>query len=440
MTNMNRKSGFALAALAAAMSWPSSPIYAQTAPVDDYLNPKPAFPGQTKAPPPSKASPAFTVETITGRLSAPWSLQFLPDGNFLVTEGNGTMRTVRKDGVVSAPITGVPPVKVIAAQGLHDVALDPNFAQNRLIYFTYFAPPPGEPAALWPTEFFYEHVWTKSLAERRTMNIGMERVARARLSEDNTRLENFRVLIDGAGERRLAFAPDGTLYITGADRFRFYDSDLDGVEHDFTADPDIRRNFSGRVSRINPDGSIPKDNPWLNRATVPPDTFAHGLRDPEGAAINPATGELWTTDHGPQGGDEINIIRARKDYGWPDVSYGRQYDVRRTDGKKNVKVGNGRTSMEGVEEPIYFWVPSIAPSGMMFYTGDLFPEWKGNLFVGALAGQQLVRLVLNGERVVAEEKLLLDLKQRIRDVRQGPDGAVYVLTGGGGLLRLTPKK
>jgi glucose/arabinose dehydrogenase len=413
---------------------------AQPAPADDYLNPKPAFPGQTKAPRPTKASPPFTVETITGRLSAPWSLQFLPDGNFLVTENTGTMRTVRPDGVVSAPIQGVPPVKVIAAQGLHDVVLDPKFAQNRLIYFTYFAPPRGEPAALWPTEFFYEHVWIKTLAERRTMNIGMERVARARLSEDNTRLENFRVLIDGAGERRLAFGPDGTLYITGADRFRFYDSDLDGVEHDFTADPDIRRNYSGRVSRINPDGSIPKDNPWLSRATVPPDTFAHGLRDPEGAAINPATGELWTTDHGPQGGDEINIIRARKDYGWPDVSYGRQYDVRRTDGQKNVKVGNGRTSMEGVEEPIYFWVPSIAPSGMMFYTGGLFPEWKGNLFVGALAGQQLVRLVLNGERVVAEEKLLLDLKQRIRDVRQGPDGSIYLLTTGGSLLHLTPKK
>ena len=401
--------------------------------------PKPAFAGQTKAPPPAKASPPFTVETITGRIGGAWSLVFLPDGNFLATEGIGTMRIVRPDGVVSAPLAGVPPVKVIAAQGLHDVVLDPAFAQNRLLYFTYFAPPPGEDAALWPTEFFYEKVWTKSLAERRTMNLGMERVARARLSDDNKRLENVQVILNGGGERRLAWAPDGTLYVTGADRFRFYDSDLDGVEHDFTENPDIRRNFSGRVSRINRDGSIPKENPWLNRATVAPDTFAHGLRDPEGAAINPATGELWATDHGPQGGDEINIIRARKDYGWPDVSYGVQYDVRRADGRKNVPVGNGTTAMEGVEQPIYFWVPSIAPSGMMFYTGDLFPDWKGNLFVGALAGQQLVRLVLNGERVVAEEKLLLDLKQRIRDVRQGPDGAVYLLTSGG-LLRLTPKK
>jgi glucose/arabinose dehydrogenase len=329
---------------------------------------------------------------------------------------------------------------VIAAQGLHDVLLDPNFAKNRLLYFTYFAPPRGEDPALWPTEFFYEQVWTKPFAERRTMNLGMERVARARLSDDNKRLEDLRVLIDGGGERRIVLARDGTLLVTGADRFRFYDSDLDGVEHDFTDNPDIRRNFSGRVIRINRDGSIPKDNPWLSRATVLPETFAHGLRDPEGAALNPATGELWTTDHGPQGGDEIDIIRSGHDYGWPDVSYGTQYDARRADGRKNVPVGNGMHSMKGVDEPIYFWVPSIAPSGMMFYTGDLFPEWKGNLFVGALAGQHLVRLVLNGERVMAEESLLTDFHQRIRDVRQGPDGAVYLLTGGGGLVRLTPKK
>ena len=400
--------------------------------------PQPAFAGQTDAPAPAKTS-SVIVETITNRLSNPWSIAFLPDGNFLVTEAYGTMRIVRPDGVVSAPIAGVPPVKVVAAQGLHDVALDPNFAQNRFLYFTYFAPPRGEEPALWPNEFFYEQVWTKSLAERRTMSLGSERVGRARLSRDNKSLENVEVLIDGGVERRIVFAPDGMLYATGADRFRFYDSDLDGVEHDFTENPDIRRNFSGRVIRINRDGSIPKDNPWLNRATVSPETFAHGLRDPEGAAINPATGELWVTDHGPQGGDEINIIRAGRDYGWPDISYGRQYDARRTDGRKNVPVGNGRTTMEGVEQPIYYWVPSIAPSGMMFYTGDLFPDWKGNLFVGALAGQHLVRLVLNGERVVAEEKLLVDLKQRIRDVRQGADGAVYILAGGS-LLRLTPKR
>jgi glucose/arabinose dehydrogenase len=326
----------------------------------------------------------------------------------------------------------------VAAQGLHDLLLDPDFAQNRTIYFTYFAPPKGEAPGTWPIEYFYEKVWTVPFAERRTLQVGSERIARARLSKDNRSLEDVEVLAEGS-ERRIVLARDGTLFVTGADRFRFYDSDLDGVEHDFTDNPDIRRNFSGRVLRINRDGSIPKDNPWLNRATVPADTFAHGFKDPEGAAIHPQTGELWAIDHGPQGGDEINIVRAGKDYGWPDISYGVQYDARQADGRKNVPVGNGKSAMEGVEQPIYFWVPSIAPSGMAFYTGNLFPEWKGNLFIGAMAGQHLVRLVLNGDRVVAEERLLVDLKQRIREVRQGPDDAIYVFAGNS-LLRLTPKR
>jgi aldose sugar dehydrogenase len=399
--------------------------------------PKPAFPGQTDAPPPPKPSPAINVETITNRLTSPWSEALLPDGNFLVTESIGTMRIVRPDGVVSAPLAGVPGVKVVAAQGLHDVLLDADFAQNRLLYFCYFAPPPGEDPAIWPVEFFYQKVWTKSLAERRTMKIGTERMARARLSKDEKSLEDVETLVEGA-ERRIVLAPDGTLYVTGADRFRFYDSKYDGVEHDFTDNPDIGRNFSGRVLRINRDGSIPKDNPWLSRATVPAETFAHGLRDPEGAAINPATGELWVTDHGPQGGDEINIIRPGKNYGWPDVSYGVQYDFQRTDGRKNVPVGNGKSSMPGVEEPAYFWVPDIAPSGMMFYTGDKFPEWKGNVFVGGLDARALVRLVLNGDHIVAEERLLQDRKMRVRDIRQAPDGSIYLLADSA-LLRLTPK-
>jgi glucose/arabinose dehydrogenase len=310
--------------------------------------PKPAFPGQTEAPPPAKASPALTVTAVATRLSSPWSVAFLPDGNFLVTESAGAMRIVRPDGVVSAPIAGVPGVKVVAAQGFHDVALDPAFAQNRLLYFAYFAPPRGEAPAIWPIEFFYERVWTKSLAERRTMAIGMECVARARLSRDNRSLEDVEVIAEGA-ERRIVVAPDGTLFVTGADRFRFYDSDLDGVEHDFTENPDIRRNFSGRIIRINRDGSIPKDNPWLGRATVLPETYAHGFKDPEGAAIHPETGELWAIDHGPQGGDEVNIIRPGKDYGWPDVSYGTQYDARQKDGRKNVPVGNGASGMPGVD-------------------------------------------------------------------------------------------
>jgi glucose/arabinose dehydrogenase len=244
------------------------------------------------------------------------------------------------------------------------------------------------------------------------------------------------VLAEGS-ERRLVLARDGTLYVTGADRFRFYATDLDGVEHDFAATPDVRPNFSGTVLRINRDGSIPKDNPFLARPAVAPAVFAYGLRDPEGAALNPVTGELWTVEHGPQGGDELNIIRAGKDYGWPDVSYGVQYDARQTNGASNVPVGSGKHSRVDVQEPRYFWVPSIAPSGMMFYTGDVFPQWKGNLFVGALAGQALVRLALDGDTVVTEERLLTNLKLRVRDVRQGPEGAIYVIAGDQ-LLRLTP--
>lgn len=393
----------------------------------------------TDAPPPAEPS-RYEVAVITDALTAPWALAFLPDGSFLVSERAGTLRVVTPAGTISAPIAGVPPVKRVAAQSFHDVVLDPGFVENRYIYFTYFAPPDGEDAAEWPIEHYYDEVWTRSLAERRVMDLGSERVARARLSRDNRRLEDLKVLIEGRVERRIVFAPDGTMFVTGADAFRFYDSDLDGIEgRTFADNPDVRRNFTGRVIRINSDGTIPPDNPWLDRATVSRETFAHGFKDPEGAAIHPETGELWLIDHGPQGGDEINIVRAGRDYGWPEVSYGVQYDARQTDGRTNVPVGTGRTSMPGVEEPLYIWVPSIAPSGMAFYTGDLFPEWRGNLFVGAMAGQRLVRLVLDGERVVAEEPLLADRGQRIREVRQGPDGAIYVFAGNS-LLRLTPPR
>jgi aldose sugar dehydrogenase len=402
--------------------------------------PKPAFQGQTDAQAPAKPSPPVAVQQVAGGLTGAWAFAFLPNGALLVTQNGGTMRVVRSDGSVSAPLAGLPPMKSVAAQGLHDVLLDPDFARNRTLYFTYFAPPKGEAPASWPIEHFYERVWTTPFAQRRTMDLGTERVARARLSEDLTKLEDVDVLAEGV-ERNIVLAPDGTLLVLGADRFRFYDSDLDGVGHDFSDNPDIRRNFTGRAIRINRDGSIPKDNPWLTRATVLRETFAHGFKDPEGAAINPQTRELWAVDHGPQGGDEINIVRAGRDYGWPDVSYGTQYDARQADGRKNVPVGNGAPRMKGVEEPIYFWVPSIAPSGMMFYTGDLFPDWKGNLFVGAMSaqhGHHLVRLVLNGERVVAEEKLLAERKARIRFVRQAPDGSIYVIAGTE-IWKLTPK-
>lgn len=395
----------------------------------DFPPPKPAFAGQTHAPAPQK-SVAVTVETLVLRLSSPWALAFLPDEKMLVTERNGTMRTASSNGVYSAPIQGVPGVKVVAGQSLHDVELDPHFAQNRLIYFTYFAPPPGEDPSVWPNDYFYSRVTDLPLAQRRTHSVGTERVARARLSEDEKRIENVQTILEGVNDR-IVFAPDRTLYITGPDRFRLYDSKMDATNRVVT-DPDILRNFTGRVARINPDGTIPPDNPFMAVATVLPETFSYGLRDPEGAAINPATGQLWVVEHGPLGGDKVEIIRPGSNDGWPNVGYGRQYS--------GVPVGNGDRAMEGVDQPVYFWYPDVAPSSALFYTGNLFPEWKGNLLIGALAGKCLIRLVLQGDRVVAEEHLLANLGQRIRDVRQGPDGAVYLLTDGGLLLRLTPRK
>ena len=399
--------------------------------------PKPAFAGQTDAPA-APASAPFQTQIVTERLNAPWSLAFLPDGSFLVTENGGSMRVVKADGTVSAPIDGMPGVRTVGAEGLHEVVLDPEFARNRMIYFTYLAPPVGEPAGAWPLENLYEKVWAVPLAERRTMKIGRERVARARLSDDARRVENVEVIGEGIGERRMVVAPDGSLFISGADRFWLYESELDGMEHPFLDNPDERRNFTGRVMHINRDGSIPRSNPWLSRSTVLAETWAHGFKDPEGLAINPQTGDLWIVDHGPQGGDEINIVRPGRDYGWPNVTYGKQYDARQADGRTNVFVGTGLTSMQGVEEPRYYWFPSIAPSGMMFYTGNLFPAWKGNLFVGAMAGQHLVRLVLDGDKVVAEEKLLEGRMGRIREVKQGPDGSIYIFAGNR-LVRLTPR-
>ena len=391
--------------------------------------PAPAFPGQTGAPAVTSKT-AFSVEVVAIGLTTPWAFAFLPDGRILVTENRGTMRVVTPEGMHWG-VEGVPPVKAVAAMGLHDVVLDPDFAHNRRIYFAYFAPPPGEPAASWPLSHYYDRVINAPVAERRRLRIGMEQVARARLSEDERRLDDVAVILEG-DERRLAFAPDGTLYATGADRFRYYNGDLSGGRDSYESNATIRKNFAGRISRINTDGTIPADNPFLDDPLVPPDVYAFGTRDPEGAAIHPRTGELWELEHGPAGGDELNIIRRGRDYGWPVISYGRQY----ASGKPT---GSGRTAAPGMEQPLYYWFPDIAPSGMLFYTGNRFPEWRGNLFLGALAAHALVRLVLDGERVVGEERLLTERHQRIRDVRQGPDGLVYVLTSEGSLLRLVPK-
>jgi len=268
------------------------------------IEPKPAFAGQTKAPA-APTSAAFTTQIITDHLNAPWSLAILPDGSFLVTENDGALRIVRSNGSVSAPIEGMPGVKSVGAEGLHEVVLDPDFARNRMIYFTYFSPPHGEAPGWWPLENLYDNVWAKPLADRRLMKIGREMVARAHLSDDGRRVDNVDVIGDGVGERRMVVAADGSLFISGADRFWLYESKLDGMEKPFLDNPDERRNFTGRVMHINRDGTLPRTNPWLSRSTVLPETYAHGFKDPEGLAIHPQTGaavaaarRLWSGTRG----------------------------------------------------------------------------------------------------------------------------------------------
>jgi glucose/arabinose dehydrogenase len=393
------------------------PAYAAAPP------PTPAFPEQTRAPAPPKPS-AMTVTVVAAGLDHPWSLAFLPEGGMLVTERPGRMRLVSPDGRVSDPIEGLPAVKAIGSRGLQDVVLDPRFRENRLIYFSYFAPNPKRPAVE-PASAYA--AWVKlPEAAREADRVGYERVARARLSQDGRRLEDLRVILDAPpmGARRLIFARDGALLITA-------DAPAAGDALS-TGEAQQTGNLQGKVLRIRTDGSVPRDNPFVGRPGVRPEIYAYGFRDPQGVALDPRTGELWTSENGPRGGDEINRIRPGRNYGFPTISYGRDVG--------DAPVGSGRTEAPGMEQPLYFWTPSVAVSGMTFYTGRLFPDWRGDLFVATLIGKHLSRLVLQDGRVKYEEPLLADRGKRIRDVRQGPDGALYVLTdeSPGELLRLTP--
>ena len=347
----------------------------------------------------TEAGSVKLTEVASG-LQNPWSLAFLPDGRMLVTERPGRLRIVGRDGSVSAPIDGVPEVHARGQGGLLDVALSPNFADDKLIVFSYAEPTAGG---------------------ARTA------VARARLDAEGLRLEEVRRIFaqneDPSGNHhwgsRLVFARDGTLFITLGDRFHSRDRAQALDSH------------LGKVVRIAMDGSVPADNPLTGRADARPEIWSWGHRNVQGAALHPQTGELWTHEHGPQGGDEINRTRAGLNYGWPEVTYGREYVTGR-------KIGAGE-AREGVEPPVLQFTPSIAPSGMAFYTGDVFPQWKGNLFVGALKFQLVARVVLEGDRVVHEERLFAELGRRIRDVRQGPDGHLWLVDETEGrILRLDP--
>jgi glucose/arabinose dehydrogenase len=341
----------------------------------------------------------FRVVTVTRGLEYPWGLAFLPDGRRLVTERPGRLRLVGPDGALDPrPVQGLPPVAVQGQGGLLDVALHPRFAENGLVYLSY--------------------------AGRGAGGIGTE-VARGRLVDH--RLENVEVLFrqqpkSGGGRHfgsRLVFDRENHLYITLGDR----------GEQDRAQKLD---DLAGKIVRLADGGAIPPDNPFVHRAGARPEIYSLGNRNVQGAALHPATGELWAHEHGPQGGDEVNVIRSGRNYGWPVITYGIEYVI-------GTKIGEG-THKPGMEQPLHKWVPSIAPSGMAFYQGDRFPRWRGDLFAGALRGQVLARLRFDGERLVEEERLLEGRLGRIRDVRAGPDGYLYLLTDSpaGAILRLEP--
>lgn len=340
----------------------------------------------------------FRLVRVAEGLENPWGLAFLPDGGLLVTERPGRLVLFERDGGRKI-VGGLPAVAARGQGGLMDIVLDPDFSRNRLVYFSYSASGQGGAGTA---------------------------VARARL--EGTEVREVRVIFEmerktSAGQHfgsRLAFAPDGTLFVSTGDR---------GDRH---RAQDLR-DHAGKVIRINSDGSVPRDNPFVGRGDVFPDIFSYGHRNIQGMTIHPVSGEVWTHEHGPRGGDEINVIKPGANYGWPVVTYGREY--------VGGSIGEG-TSRPGMEDPLLQWTPSIAPSGMVFYTGEKFPGWKDSLFVGALAGQHLRRVVLRGREVVREEVLLSRTVGRIRDVRQGPDGNLYLLTDerNGAVYRIEPDR
>jgi glucose/arabinose dehydrogenase len=380
---------------------------------------KPAFPQQTRAP--YHASASFRVTTLIDNLPAPWSLAFLPDGKILLTERlPGSIRILDAKGVLSEPVTGVANLASPAAKdiGLLDVVLDPHFAANQQIFFTFFDFVDGTNSNT--------YVARAKLDEARCALTDAKVIFRAQPAMPSKRL-------GGKTGGRIAIAPDGSLFITIGDR-----SDSPPWDVAQKLDTDL-----GKIIHITPDGAPAPNNPFIGKPGVLPEIWALGTRSQEGLAFDPKTGRLWEIEHGPRGGDELNIIEKGKNYGWPVIAHGIDYP--------GTAIGQGITHKEGMEEPVYYWDPVIAPSGLAFYTGALFPQWQGSVFVGGLRAMMLDRLTIVNDKVVAEEPLLTDVHARIRDVRVGPDGAVYVLTDSGTgtvspntpstskLLKLTPK-
>ena len=402
-----------LAVIAASAPQPAQQAVADPRPAN-APDQKPAFAGQTDAPL-RETKVAFDVVTVAEGLEHPWAIAFLPSGKMLVTERPGRLRVVTPDGKLSAPVAGLPAVDSRNQGGLLDVVLDPDFRRNQIIYWSYAEP-----------------------HDDRTTNTA---VAKGRFVDDPAapRVDNVQVIYHQRPNfastmhygSRIVFARDGTIFVTQGER-----SVTPGRMQAQQMDSGL-----GKIARINKDGSIPKDNPFVGKDGVLPEIWSSGHRNIQSAALHPSTGELWEVEHGTRGGDELNIARKGKDYGWPTVAYGIEY--------RGGPILEGLTQKPGIEQPVYYWDPVIAPSGMLFYTGNMFPAWKGSLFIGGLNTTNLVRLDLKGERVVGEERLIKGLQatptskpDRIRDVRQGPDGAIYVVTDmpQGRVLKLVAKK
>ncbi|HEU4828192.1 MAG TPA: PQQ-dependent sugar dehydrogenase [Gemmatimonadales bacterium] len=351
-----------------------------------------------RSPTPGATDGIIASEVVAAGLEHPWALEFLPDGRMLVTERPGRLRVVSADGQVSAPLSGVPEVAARSQGGLLDVALDPKFVENRLVYLSFSEPGGGGEAGT--------------------------SVARGRLGANG--LENVQVIYrqvpkvrsGGHYGSRLVFRPDGTLFVTQGDR-----------QNQRARVQDLSTGI-GKIVRINPDGTIPRDNPFVGDDDARPEIWSYGHRNAQAATLDP-DGNLWTVEHGARGGDELNRPEKGKNYGWPVITYGVDYS--------GMRIGEG-TTKEGMEQPVYYWDPVIAPSGMTFYTGDAFPGWKGNILIGSLGTGSLVRLVLENGRVTVEERYRVDGGARVRDVRQGPDGFVYVVTDAddGKIIRIKP--
>ena len=364
---------------------------------------KPAFPGQTRAPYHKTIVPVVT--TLTDKLKSPWSFAFLPDGKILITEKPGAMRVLDTNGALSELVSNVPAVSATGQVGLLDLALDPAFSTNHRIFVSY----------------------SEAVGDSDSRIV----VARARFDEAANTLRDVSVIFGATPALpkkqsanqggRIAIGGDGNLFVTIGDRSGSPPW-LKAQELD---------NDLGKLIHITPDGKPAPGNPFIGKKGALPEIWSYGHRSEEGLTIDPATGELWETEHGPRGGDKLLSPEAGKNYGWPVYVHGIDYP--------GTTIGEGLTEKPGTEQPLYYWDPVIAPSGLAFYTGNLFPQWKNSIFVGALRGQMLDRLTLDGKKVVSEEPLLVDLHTRMRDVRMGPEGAVYVLTDRGKLLKLTPK-